>query len=285
MRSKFVIIGLLSVWFTIPAFLLYAADSENHHAPGPAVRWEILALGLEMGFLSSPQPAEIGDSVVRVLRVDPRYFQVKLLNASATPDKEALTAKQWCRRYGLIAAINASMYQADYLTSVSFMRTRGHINNRHFSKDMSILAFDRLADDVPVVKIIDRQCDDFDQLKAKYGSFVQSIRMISCTGRNVWQQQPKKYSTAAIATDTDNRILLIHVGSLYSTHDLVHILQTLPLNIDRAMYAEGGPQAQLHVRYGNKVYNFAGGYEMNFIEGDGAALYRPVPNVIGIAPK
>ena len=277
--------GLLLLCLVIPAAFLNAADSDTHQAPAPAVRWEILALGLEMGFLSSPQPAEIGDSVVHVLRVDPQYFRVKLLNASATGSKEALTAKQWSRQYGLIAAINASMYQADYLTSVSYMRTQDHVNNGHLSKDMSVLAFDRVSDDVPEVKIIDRQCDDFDYWKTKYRSFVQSIRMISCTGRNVWQQQPKKYSTAAIAIDHDGRILLIHVGSLYSTHDLVNILKELPLNIDRAMYAEGGPQAQLHVRYGNKVYNFAGGYEMNFIEGDGAALYRPVPNVIAIAPK
>jgi hypothetical protein len=177
------------------------------------------------------------------------------------------------------------MYQADYITSVSFMRTRGHVNNSHLSKDMSILAFDRLTEDVAPVMIIDRQCDDFQRLKTKYGTFVQSIRMISCRGKNVWQPQPKFYSTAAIALDHDGRLLLIHVGSLYSTHDLVNILQSLPLNISRAMYAEGGPQAQMHVRYGSKVYNFAGGYEMNFVEGDGAALYRPVPNVIGIAPK
>ena len=281
----FAIIGLILVCLTIPAVSINAADSETPKAPAPAVRWEILALGLEIGFLSSPQPAEIGDSVIRVLRVDPQYFQIKLLNASATDSKENLTAKQWSRRYGLIAAINASMYQADYLTSVSFMRTQGHVNNGHLSKDMSILAFDPLSDDVPAVKIIDRECDDFDRWKGKYGSFVQSIRMISCIGRNVWQQQPKKYSTAAIAIDHDGRLLMIHVGSLYSTHDLVNILRELPLNIDRAMYAEGGPQAQLHVRYGSKVYNFAGGYEMNFIEGDGAVLYRPVPNVIGIAPK
>lgn len=276
---------LLLLFVMAPSGLLLATDDKPHRAPGAAVRWEILALGLEMGFLSSPQPAEIGDSTIRVLRVDPRHFRIKLLNASATQDKKSLTVRQWCRRYGLIAAINASMYQGDYLTSVSFMRTRGHINNKHVSRDMSILAFDPLTDDAPPVKIIDRQCDDFDRLKKKYGSFVQSIRMISCTGANVWQQQPKQYSTAAIAVDRDDRLLLIHVGSLYSTHDLVNILQTLPLNISRAMYAEGGPQAQLHVRYGSKVYNFAGGYEMNFIEGDGAALYRPVPNVIGVVPK
>jgi hypothetical protein len=286
-KPKWKIAGCLLIFALLPfpLGLPLAADGDSHEAPAPAVRWEILDMGLEMGFLSSPQPAEIGDSVIRVLRVDPQHFRIRLLNASATADKEALTAKQWCRRYGLTAAINASMYQADYLSSVSFMRTREHTNNRHFSKDMSILAFDRLSEAVPPVKIIDRQCDDFDRLKDQYGTLVQSIRMISCTGQNVWRQQPKKHSTAAIAVDSDGRLLLIHVGSLYTTHDLVEILQAMPLNISRAMYTEGGPQAQLHVRYGSKVYNFAGGYEMNFIEGDGAALYRPVPNVIGIAPK
>ena len=276
---------LILLFASLPCALLFAANDKKQKTPTPPVRWEILAMGLEMGFLASSQRAEIGDSMVHVLRVDPNYFQIKLLNASATQDKKSLTAKQWVKRYGLIAAINASMYQADYLTSVSMMRTRGHANNKHLSRDKSILAFDPLGADVPGVKIIDRQCDDFDKYKTKYGSFVQSIRMISCTGKNVWQQQPKQYSTAAIATDKDGRLLLIHVGSLYSTHDLVNILKALPLNIDRAMYAEGGPQAQLYVGYGTKVFSFAGGYEMNFIEGDGAALYRSVPNVIGIAPK
>ena len=276
---------LLLLFFSVPHEAARAQGGDAPKAAGPAVRWDNLALGLEMGFLSSPQPAEIGDSTVRVLRIDPGHFEVRLLNASATEDGKALTASQWCRRYGLTAAINASMYQADYSTSVSFMRTRRHVNNRHFSKDMSILAFDRLSADVPPVKIIDRQCDDFDRLKTKYGTLVQSIRMISCTGRNVWQQQPKKHSTAAIAMDGRGRLLFIHVGSLYSTHDLVNILQLLPLGITRAMYTEGGPQAQLHVRHGSSVYNFAGGYEMNFIEGDGAALYRPIPNVVGIVPR
>ena len=238
-KRCFLFAGLLLLLMCLVPFTgIRAADEEKPEAPAPAVRWEVLALGLEMGFLTSPQPAEIGDSIIHVLRVDPGHFQIKLLNASATQDKESLTARQWCKRYGLIAAINASMYQADYLTSVSMMRTRGHVNNNHLSRDKSILAFDPLTDDLPPVKIIDRQCDDFDRYKTRYGSFVQSIRMISCTGENVWEQQPRQYSTAAIAIDRDDRLLLIHVGSLYSTHDLVNILMALPLNITRAMYAD-----------------------------------------------
>lgn len=263
----------------------YSADEQTHRAPAPAARWEILAPGLELGFLSAPHPAEIGDSIIRVLRIDPGHYRFQLLNASATEKKQALTAREWCRRHGLIAAINASMYQADYLTSVSLMRTRAHVNNPRLSKDMSILAFNRLSPEVPAVHIIDRQCDDFDRLKTKYGTLVQSIRMISCTGANVWGQQPKKYSTAAIGLDSAGRVLFIHTGSLYSTHDLVVILKALPLDITRAMYAEGGPQAQMYVRLNRREYNFVGSFEMSFSDGEGATLYRPVPNVVGISVR
>ena len=162
-----------------------------HRAPAPLCAGRYWHWALRWDFYLRRNRLKSAIQRFAYLRVDPQHFKIKLLNASATQDKKALTARQWCRRYGLIAAINASMYQGDYLTSVSFMRTRGHVNNKHLSRDMSILAFDRLTEDVAPIKIIDRECDDFDRLKTKYGSFVQSIRMISCTGANVWQPQPK----------------------------------------------------------------------------------------------
>ena len=43
-----------------------------------------------------------------------------------------------------------------------------------------------------------------------------------------------------------------------STHDLVEILLDLPLDISRAMYVEGGPQAQLYVNAGGQIHEFTG---------------------------
>ena len=209
-----------------------------------------------MGVFNAPQPSEIGDATIRVLRIDPLHYQLRLLNASATEDGRPLSARQWSRQHGLVAAINASMYQADYRSSVSLMRTRGHVNNpRLKKKDMSILAFDRKNSEVPVVKLIDRECDEFDVWEKKYSTLVQSIRMISCTGQNVWAPQPQKWSTAAIGIDKRQRVLFIHVGSPYSTHDVIDFLLNLPLNITRAMYVEGGPQAQLYVNSGDQSMN------------------------------
>ena len=238
-----------------------------------------------MGIFGAPVPSPIGDSKVRVLRIDPQRYQFRLLNASASKNGRPLSARQWSRQNNLVAAINASMYQEDYRSSVSLMRTKAHVNNPRLSKDMTILAFDRKTSDVPLVKIIDRQCENFKRWQKKYSTMVQSIRMISCTGANVWAEQPQTWSTAAIGIDDQHRVLFIHVGSPYSTHDVIDILKKLPLNITRAMYAEGGPQAQLYINTGDHEYEFVGNYEIEFQESMKKLISRPVPNVVGISLK
>jgi len=248
--------------------------------------WKQLADGLQLGIFDSPQPAEIGDSKIRILRIDPGRYEFKLLNASVSKKGRSLSAKQWCRQKNLVAAINASMFQEDLKTSVSLMRTKTHVNNPRFrEKDKSILAFDRLGSEVPEIKLIDRDCEDFKIWKKKYGTLIQSIRMISCKGKNVWQQQPKKHSTVAIAVDKNGRVLFIHVGSPYSTHDLITILQKLPLQIARAMYTEGGPQAQMYIKAGAHEYEFVGHFEIDFSNTANSLLSRPIPNAVGISPR
>ena len=247
--------------------------------------WQELAPGLDLGIFSAPLPSEIGDSKIRVLRIDPQRYKFRLLSASAFENGRALSAKQWSQQNGLVAAINASMYQEDYKSSVSLMRSGSHINNPRLSKDMTILAFDSKSAEVPLVKIIDRECEDFQVWQKKYRTMVQSIRMISCTGKNVWTKQPQKWSTAAIGVDERDRVLFIHVSSPYSTHDLIDILKKLPLSISRAMYAEGGPQAQLYINVGDHEHEFVGNYDIEIQGNMKKLISRPVPNVVGISLK
>ncbi len=274
---------LLVCTLLLPFTLTAAQQNSAGENKTAELKWQKLAEGLELGIFLSPQRAEYGDSLIRILRMDPQFFELKLLNASASKDGRPLTAKQWCRQNGLVAAINASMYQTDHKTSVSLMRTKSHVNNPRVSKDKTILAFDRQSSNVPKVRIIDRQCEDFNHWKSKYGTLVQSIRMISCKGENVWSQQPKKWSTAAIGTDHQGKVLFIHVGSPYSTHDLINILRKLPLGINRAMYGEGGPQAQLYIRYGNKEHEFVGQFDLKLNDNINSPVLWPIPNVIGIS--
>jgi uncharacterized protein YigE (DUF2233 family) len=275
-NSLLILIYLLAISVTVET-----QPMAGEQKPG----WKQLDKGLQLGTFLAPQAAVVGDSRVKVLRIDPKYYQLRLLNASRVENGVPLTPKQWCRQNGLVAAINPSMYQTDYKTSVSLMRTKGHINNPRLSKDMTILAFDRQSPDVPRAKIIDRQCEDFQFWKQKYGTLVQSIRMISCTGKNVWKPQPRRWSTSAIGIDRQGNILFIHVRSLYRTHDLINILKKLPLNISRAMYTEGGPQAQLYINSDHKEMDLTGSYETSSNDDNEGAISWPLPNVVGISKR
>ncbi len=254
-------------------------------ADAPASPWRELEPGLEWAELAAPRPAAIGDSTIRVLRIDPERFELRLLNASAGDVGTLRTARDWAQQHDLVAAINASMYQTDYRSSVSLMINRGHVNNPRVSKDNSVLAFDRKDADVPRVQIIDRKCQDFDGLREHYRVLVQSIRMISCHGHNVWSQQDQEWSTAAIGMDAAGRVLFIHCRSPYSVHDLIDMLLGLPLGLRNAMYVEGGPEAQLYVRAGGVDLELFGSLETGLFEADANPGAWPIPNAIGVARR
>jgi hypothetical protein len=160
------------------------------------------------------------------------------------------------------------------------MKTRGHVNNPYLSKDKTILAFHPKNDSIPGVQIIDRTCDDFDHLRDHYESLVQSIRMVSCTQRNVWAQQPDIWSIAAIGVDREGRVLFIHCRSPHTVHDFINILLDLPIDLYNAMYAEGGPEAQLYFRSGEREVELVGSFESRFLESDSNQQAWPVPNVV-----
>jgi uncharacterized protein YigE (DUF2233 family) len=266
----------------VTALAAGVARADNALAPNS---WHTLEPGLELAAFASPQRAEIGDSLIRVLRIDPAHFDLRLLSAAAPDQGVRFSARQWCERNGLTAAINASMYQDDYRTAVSLMITKAFTNNARVSRDKAVLAFDRLDADVPPVQIIDRQLQDFEALRPRYGTLVQSIRMVSLARENVWQPQPTRWSTAAIGVDRQGRVLFIHVRSPYSTHDLINILLALPLDLRNAMYVEGGAEAQLFIASGTQRYEFIGMYDNGFLDAETSTQAWPVPNVIGVAKK
>lgn len=258
------------------------ADASSAPAADP---WTALQPGLDLGLFESPRKSDRGDSKVRVVRVDPARFDLVLAMASSEDSPTPKTARDWAEARGLLVAINASMYATDHRSSVSFMKAPGHVNNPKISKDSDILAFGPKEDGLARARIIDRGCDDHEALLPRYGSAVQSIRMLSCDGRNVWSQQARRWSHAVIGIDGSGRPLLIHARSPWSTHDFIEILRELPLDLKRLQYAEGGPEAQLFVRVGGHEVEQFGSFETGFFESDTNAVAWPVPNVVGVVAR
>ncbi len=273
-----VILALCALAASAPPAAPTGPATAQPAPPGPPSPWQRLEAGLEYALFDGPA-ADRGDGKIAVVRIDPAHFELRLLNASAPGEGALLTARAWAARAGASAAINASMYQEDYSTSVSLMRTREHVNQRRTSKDKAVLAFDPLVSGVPVVRMVDRDCDDLDEAARGYGTLVQSIRMISCDRRNVWSPSDRRFSAAAIGLDAKGRVLFIHARTPWPVHDLVSALLALPLDLVRAMYVEGGPEAQLYARGGGREIERVGGLTGPASAANAGQAW-PVPNVV-----
>jgi len=252
--------------------------------PEPLNEWMNLERGLDLGVFISSKLTNRGDSKIRILRIDPGYYDFRLLNLSAIKNQELLSAKDWAKRHHLVAAINPSMYQENKRSSVSLQRSRGHVNHRRLSKDRTLFAFDPLTPSVPKAQIIDRDCQDFKALDKEYAGMIQSIRMVSCRGENVWKPQDKVWSATVIGSDDKGRILFIHVRTPYAMHDLADMLLELPIGLQRAMYTEGGPEAQMYLNAGGLEFEFLGKYADSEGRIGENGFAWPIPNVLGIVP-
>jgi hypothetical protein len=255
------------------------APAASAAAPRPTLApFAALEPGLELAAFDGPAPAP-GDGKIWILRIDPRQFDLRLVNASAS-DARPRTVRAWTLGAGAVAGINAGMFQSDGLTAVGLMRTRLHQNNpRRSARFKSVLAFDPLSSELAPVRILDAACGEVEPALAAYGSLVQSIRMVSCERRNVWAADPKRWSTAAVGVDGAGRVLFVHARSPWPVHDLVNALLALPVDLQRAMYVEGGPEAQLFVRAGGRDVERLGLLE-GTTEDRGGGLAWEIPNAL-----
>jgi uncharacterized protein YigE (DUF2233 family) len=246
--------------------------------------WTALAPGFELRAFRASRPSRASDELIVVARIDPRLYELAL-TLSAAKGKQRHTARDWAQREGLVAAINAGMFRADVAgLPVGFTRADGVTLNPVLTSDGAALAFGAILDpgnhgaSDSAARILDRSCDHFDGAAlSAYANALQSIRMISCDGRNVWTEQAREWSMAAIATDTDGRVLFIHVRSPYSVHTFAEMLMAASLGVKRAMYLEGGPEATLFVHVGEVLVERVGSYETGFHESDDNVAAWPLP--------
>ena len=268
----------ISIIFICVTFI--SSDGMSENSP-----WKKVGDGLFLAQFDPFYEAPVKDSKIIILKINPTYYSFKLLCASEL-GKIRLTPKEWCKKYNLIAAINAGMYQKDGLTNVGYMKNYSHLNNpRLNSTYKAVLAFNRMDFTVREIQIIDLKCQDFEKLKPRYQTFIQSIRMIGCNQENVWSQQDRKWSLAVLGVDKEGSVLFIFSEAPYSGYDFNNILLSLPLSIFNATYLEGGPEASLYLS--------ATGIELEKVGIYGTGLHGsvvkssayPIPNVIGIIKK
>ncbi len=265
-------------------FLVFVLAGLAHGRQNGPKNWKKIDQGLHIGIFEAPQKSILGDSAVTVLKINPDFYSFKVL-CSSEHDQKPKTTKQWCEKFGLIAAINAGMFQKDRLTHVSLMKNYDHYNNPRLSKNKAVLAFNPIDSSLPDIQIIDREFQPFEKLKDKYHTLIQNIRMVTVKQKNVWSRQEEQWSIAAMGIDKQGNVLFIFSRSPYSVHDFINILLALPISLYNAMYLEGGPTASLYFKHKEFEKELHGGYELGIETKSDDNRAPAVPNVIGMVQK
>jgi exopolysaccharide biosynthesis protein len=256
------------------------ADAET-----PDSVWDRIDDGLEHAQFPVPPMSEPGNSYIDVVRIDPRVYAVNVKMASQT-ESGNLTLDQWCARYNLLAATNAGMFLGDHRTHVGYLEHGGHVNSATNAKAYkSAAAFDPVDSTAPYFRIFDLDSLTLDSVKSQYRTVIQNLRLIKRPGKNVWSQQDKRWSEAALGEDARGNILFIFSRSAYSMHDLNDILLGLPIDLVAAQHLEGGPEAALFLAHNGQRIQKAGSFETGFMTSDSNHVLWPLPNVIGIEKR
>lgn len=218
-------------------------------AAAQAGDWHVLEDGLELGRFDvvSLRASESGE--LTVLRISPENFSLKLFATEKGEDAPRRNVADWCAEFGLVAAINAGMYQADHRTHVGFCKIDGEVVNGFANDYLSVAAFDPLVADDPAFRIFDLDVTPLVEVRARYRSVVQNLRLIKRSGENRWQPSVDQWREAALAEDEDGRMLLIYCDTAMSMHAFNTLLLALPLNVVAAQHLEGRSQARFWVAH------------------------------------
>lgn len=244
--------------------------------------WTALGAGLELGRLPLDGHGSPG-IMVHVLRIDPRRWELAL-HGLPRGESVGYTAREWSRRAGLVAAINAGMYQVDYRTHSGYMRADGTVFSRGTNGYLSAAAFDPVDPKDPPFRMFDLDDDPLTSVLPRYRRVVQNLRLVKRPGENRWSPQERRWSEAALGEDREGRVLLIFCGAPLPLDRLIAALLSLPLGLVAAQHLEGGSQAQLFVAAGGQTIELAGGYEGGFSTSDSNRPW-PIPNVIGVRAR
>jgi hypothetical protein len=245
-------------------------------------QWRQIDNGLHIGYFNTSKKSLTGDSVITVIKIDPKIHELRLLSSSELKHSE-IPADKWSEKYNLIAVINAGMYHLDFRTHVGFMKNYDHLNNSEITgKYKSVAAFNPKNKKDKPFQIYDLENTTVEKISEKYNSVIQNLRLIKKPGTNQWTRQKRIWSEAALGEDKDGNVLFIFSRSPYSMHDFNNILLALPINIVAAQHLEGGPEASLFFSHKGTVIKKMGSFETAFQEDDNNDHYWPLPNVIGL---
>jgi len=248
---------------------------------------ETLAPGLELLTIRPKRTAAVdtADRCLRALRADPAHFRVAL-GASARTG-ETHNAERWAKLRSAVAVTNASMFHAGGASTG--LLVDGEVLTATINKKFgAFMAANPRAAGKSLVTMWGRGCPNgsIEALRRDYRTVVQNYRLLDCNGAAIRWADEKVYSAAAVGIDRSGRVLFIHLRAPYKMSEFTEMLADPATGLDlaAAMYVEGGPEATLYIKSGDRQALFVGSFETDFLESDDNKVAWPLPNVLMLVP-
>ena len=298
----------------LPAIAMASPPAERVTAP-QAITWQTLQDGLALAQITLPlqQAAELltphtpeppnpskprrtptqpvhnagqetadPPPVVTALRIDPKRFEFTLHMAS---DGKARSLPDLAQGHNLVAAINASMYLPDSITSTGHLRNATHVNNpRVVEKFGAFLVAQPKDPKLPSALLLDRVEDDWQKALGQYSLVVQNYRLNNVQGKVLWAPESPPHSIAALSQDASGNIVFLLCREPVQPAAFAAALLHLPLRLRTIMYLEGGPQAAMLVRAGT-VNTVWVGRHISGLWGTSGHPDAVLPNVLGVRAR
>lgn len=257
--------------------LLCAAESDS-------LTWRRIDEGLHIATYY-PSLFRKRKEPITILRIDPKEYRFRTYSSDQYKHG-TITVKEWVKQYNLIGAVNAGMYLPDYKTNVGFMQHYNYRNNpRNNKKYKSYAAFNPRVRGVRPFEIFDAEDISLDEIKKKYYTIIQNLRLIKKHGENRWERQRRRWSEAALGIDDKGNVLLIYSAEPYTMYDFNEILLKLPIGLQAAQHLEGGPDASLYLKHNGIEYKGHGEYDFGYVEPENPRTFWPIPNIIGFVKR
>jgi uncharacterized protein YigE (DUF2233 family) len=222
-------------------------------------------------------PVSGGAPCFDVVRADPAHYRLRVLTAGR--DGSSHSAPKWREAFRLVAVTNAGMFHAEG-APVGMIVEDGVAVSPDNKTFHGYLAFDPIDPKDPHAILTGRDCAGFDiaKLRERYRSIVQSGRLLGCDGAALPWQDKKHYSAAVIGIDRNGHVVFIHARAAVTMTVLAKAIGALDLQ--GALFLEGGPESSLVVRGSEGELSRVGSYETNFVENDLNQSFYWLPNVI-----
>lgn len=281
---------ILIVFLTLFAFHIFPDESnkENNTKKKYVVSWDKIDEGLSYGKIAMNSNAKVADKNIYILKINPDIYKFELL-CSTEGDTVFRTAADWCKLKGCVAGFNAGMFSLkDHKKGMGYVRNYSHFNNAEFREVYkAIAAFNRKDNSVPDFQIFDLEKDSWKNIEPKYNSFLQSIRMIDGNQKlSSWKRKRKlSCSMIVIATDVKHNVLVFITRVPYPLDVFAQMMLDMPLDIQRAMYLEGGPEASLYVETKDSTIQKYGSWVYPGYANDKNDHFWKLPNIIGVKKR